>query len=339
VLATSLLRELSVPLPKPKKGEQKDDWLDRCMGNDTMNTEFPDNGQRYKVCNQIWKDKDKKSKEDETMKEYRFLPVTELRADTDEDGVTKLTGYAAVFNKLSEPLGGFREKIAPGAFKNSIKDGDVRALWNHDTNLVLGRTTSGTLALKEDKKGLHVEIEPPNTRAGQDAVESIKRGDVNQMSFGFITISDEWNVHKEENIRTLIEVDLFDVSPVTFPAYPQTKISARSLKTAGINVEDIAKVMIRREHSLELSEVDVGIVEDTIKVLSEALPVKPEDEDVTNDDSIENPQDNETREKEAGKVGSEEQEATAEGEAEEDDHTNNIDILRKRLILRNRNTS
>lgn len=161
-------------------------------------------------------------------KEYerRSFFVEEFRAD---DGETpKMTGYAALFENLSEDLGGFREKIAHGAFSKTL-GGDVRALFNHDPNYILGRTVSKTLRLKEDQRGLAIEIDPPNTTVARDLQESVKRGDVSQMSFGFKTISDKWENTKEGTIRTILEAELFDISPVTFPAYRQTEVALRSL--------------------------------------------------------------------------------------------------------------
>lgn len=157
------------------------------------------------------------------------LAQIEVRTETETE-LPKIVGYAAVFNEWSEPLGGggFREIIRPGAFSKSIKTADVRALWNHDPNYVLGRTKSGTLKLTEDEKGLAIEITPPNTTWAKDLLESIRRGDVDQMSFGFRTVKDRWSSENGQTIRELLEVELFDVSPVTFPAYPQTSVTVRS---------------------------------------------------------------------------------------------------------------
>ena len=161
--------------------------------------------------------------------ERRYVTVQEIRVVKKSDAaMPTLDGYAAVFNSLSEDLGGFRELIAPGAFKNSI-GGDVRALWNHDANHVLGRTKSGTLTLAEDQNGLKINIAPPDAQWARDLMASIDRGDVNQMSFGFRTITDNWSMLNGENLRTLMDVELFDVSPVTFPAYPDTQVALRSL--------------------------------------------------------------------------------------------------------------
>jgi hypothetical protein len=158
--------------------------------------------------------------------ERRTFVVQDLRA-SDEGEDPKISGYAAVFNSLSEDLGGFRERIKPGAFAKTIQEHDIRALFNHDKNHVLGRNKAGTLKLSEDEVGLRIEIDPPDTQAARDLMTSIRRGDIDQMSFGFRTIRDDWEQVEEMILRTLIEVKLYDVSPVTFPAYPQTTVAVR----------------------------------------------------------------------------------------------------------------
>lgn len=159
------------------------------------------------------------------LREHRHGPYgCEFRAEG-EEGSRKLTGHAAVFDELSVELWGFREKIAPGAFAETLGKDDIRALWNHDTNIVLGRNRSGTLSLKEDATGLLVVIDMPRARAAE--LETIERGDVTQMSFGFRVLEDSWTTADDDSdmlIRTVDKVQLFEVSPVTFPAYPQTDI-------------------------------------------------------------------------------------------------------------------
>lgn len=158
------------------------------------------------------------------------LQGVEVRA---ADGGPRIVGYAAVFDKQSVNLGGFTEIIRRGAFTKTLQDGaDVRALWNHDSNYVLGRTKSGTLALTEDDTGLRIEVTPPDTQWARDLMETIRRGDVDQMSFGFRTVRDKWQ--SDENgvtVRELLEVALYDISPVTFPAYPDTQVQVRSAIT------------------------------------------------------------------------------------------------------------
>jgi len=167
--------------------------------------------------------------------ERRFYDVTELRIRNDDSGPV-IEGYAAVFNKLSEDLGGFREKIRPGAFRNAIRRTDTIMLFNHDANYPLGRVSAGTLAIKEDKKGLFVSANPP--KSAVRVIEAIERGDVTKMSFGFTTDKDEWEHKKNESIRTLVEVgQLPDVGPVVFPAYPDTTVAVRSLNRSKATAE------------------------------------------------------------------------------------------------------
>lgn len=171
------------------------------------------------------------SKKNDT--ELRTFEITELRVDQGGDSKPIIRGYAAVFNKLSEDLGGFREMVAPGAFKNTAAKDDIRALFNHDANYVLGRTINDTLRMAEDDKGLAIEIDPPDTQWARDLMVSIGRKDITQMSFGFRTLKDEWNNSNPKNIiRTLVEAQLLDVSPVTFPAYPQTSVKVRDYLNA-----------------------------------------------------------------------------------------------------------
>jgi len=144
-----------------------------------------------------------------------------------------MEGYAANFNQLSENLGGFREMLLPGCFKNSLATSDVRALFNHDPNLILGRNTAGTLRLVEDEKGLRFENDPPETSYAKDLQVSMQRGDVNQCSFGFTVAEngDSWNKDSDGLwIRTISNVaKLYDVSPVTYPAYTNTNCAVRSM--------------------------------------------------------------------------------------------------------------
>lgn len=132
-----------------------------------------------------------------------------------------IEGYAAMFGKRSADLGGFVEEVAPTAFTKTVKEADVRALINHDPNMPLGRSSAGTLELSIDSTGLHYRINPPDTSYARDLMVSMERGDVNQSSFAFYTINDNWEATTNDQLlRTLIEVKLVDVSTVTYPAYP-----------------------------------------------------------------------------------------------------------------------
>lgn len=165
--------------------------------------------------------------------ERRFTPTSstacfEVRANGDGQMPT-LVGYAAVFNSRTE-FGWFDEEIAPGAFSQSLSDGDdVRALFNHESARVIGRRNAETLRLEEDTTGLRVEIDLPDTTTARDLVASIERGDIDGMSFGFRAREQEWIEREDETeLRRLISVELIEVSPVTFPAYADTSIAKRS---------------------------------------------------------------------------------------------------------------
>jgi hypothetical protein len=149
-----------------------------------------------------------------------------------DDGKTTIAGYAVVFEKLSQPIMGmFREKVRAGAFAGALKQNNIRALWNHNSDYVLGSTKAGTLRLSEDEKGLRFEIDAPDTQAGRDALTTIGRGDVDGMSFGFNVRKQEWDESDPKNVvRTLVDVDLREVSPTPFPAYTQSKVSVRSVQ-------------------------------------------------------------------------------------------------------------
>ena len=165
--------------------------------------------------------------------EIRTLPLEELRINNLEEK-RYIEGHAAVFDSWSETLGGifpFKEKVRKGAFSQTIEKDDIRALFNHDPNYVLGRNKAGTLELKEDETGLYVRIIPPDTQAARDLITSIERGDINQMSFGFMVEEEKWDTVDGVDVRELRRVRLFDVSPVTFPAYPSTDVGVRAMES------------------------------------------------------------------------------------------------------------
>jgi len=179
------------------------------------------------------------------------------------DGQTVIAGYAALYNVLSDDLGGFRERILPGAFADRLGD-DVRALWQHDPLYVLGRTRSGTLRLSEDETGLRFEVSAPDAQWARDAVSSIRRGDVSQCSFAFMVESDQWAMDEVGQIvRSVSRYGrLVDVSPVTFAAYPATSVSvqqrAQALRARGGEAadNDQAAEIVRAREALRL-RVDV----------------------------------------------------------------------------------
>lgn len=150
----------------------------------------------------------------------------ESRVETADN--RRMVGYAIVFNSRSVDLGGFREIIAPEAVDRTINEGmDVRALFDHDTSKVLGRTRSGTLQLRKDSHGLKVTIEPDlGISYASDLMRAVARGDISGMSFGFRVISDEWNYDGKVPVRTVTDMKVHEVSVVTMPAYEATDIQA-----------------------------------------------------------------------------------------------------------------
>lgn len=158
----------------------------------------------------------------------RRMAAGEVRVDLTLD--RKIRGTAIVFNRLSEDLGGFREIIKPAAVDRTLEEArDVRALWNHDTGEVLGRTRAGTLELRKGRDGLSIKIDPPSWAEAR--LETINRGDVTGMSFRFLVLDDAWHLEDGLPIREVNDMTFDEVSVVTFPAYPQTDvmIAKRSL--------------------------------------------------------------------------------------------------------------
>ncbi|WLR54292.1 HK97 family phage prohead protease [Mesobacillus subterraneus] len=161
-------------------------------------------------------------------RELRTIDITNLKTrDAINDQPAMISGYAAVFNSKTSIGDYFEEIIMPGAFSRSIAtNSDIRALFNHDWNNVLGRTKSGTLRLSEDDRGLKFEVELPNTSLARDLAESMARGDINQCSFGFYIEDagkETWDYSVEPALRTIHEVELFEISIVSLPAYDDTE--------------------------------------------------------------------------------------------------------------------
>jgi HK97 family phage prohead protease len=170
--------------------------------------------------------------------ERRTFTVRNIEARQADDGTMRMAGYAAVFNEASLPLP-FIEKIAPGAFTKTLQETpDVRLLTNHE-GLPMARTKNGTMRLYEDETGLYFEAELANTQEARDLYTLVERGDVDQMSFAFRVIRQNWS--KDRTERTLTEVSLADgdVSIVTYPAYPATSVEAReAIKRAILQIKE-----------------------------------------------------------------------------------------------------
>jgi HK97 family phage prohead protease len=168
----------------------------------------------------------------------------------DASELPTIVGYASVFDSESRDLGQFKEIIKPGAFDRAlVEKHDVRALVDHDPKMILGRSKSGTLRMMVDEVGLRVEIDPPDTSVGRDTMESIRRGDLDSMSFGFVVRDDSWREEEGQAIREVNDLELFDVSVVSFPAYEDTSVAVRRFnrehcrRDRGMSIE-IAKLRV-----------------------------------------------------------------------------------------------
>lgn len=157
--------------------------------------------------------------------------VRKVETRSADDRMT-VAGYAAVFGDTADIGAYFKEVIAPGAFTKTIQNNDIRAYYSHDRGRVLGRQSAGTLRLREDERGLAVEIDLPDTSDGRDVRTLIERGDVSGMSFSFRAIREEWNEATRPPTRTLYEVEVYEVSVVAEPAYGGTSVALRSLDDA-----------------------------------------------------------------------------------------------------------
>ena len=202
-------------------------------------------------------------------KHYRAHPQSDCRAITDDPEGPVIEGHAIVYNQLSEDIGGYREIIAKGAFTESIErsltpEGVVKALWNHNSDIVLGSTDRKTLELKEDDIGVFVRIRPATNSQTVGPIDSIARGDVSKMSFAFSADPSKvmWEKVGRENHRTVGKGKLYDVSPVAFPAYPQTDVGLRSLLAdSDEDSQRVLQALQRSRHGLELDDEDIDILQ------------------------------------------------------------------------------
>lgn len=197
--------------------------------------------------------------------ERRFVAKSvQIRAAAEgQSGPGTLFGYAATFDQLSVDLGGFIEKIAPGAFTEALVDADCRCLRNHCDESILGRQSAGTLRLSEDDTGLFFECDLPDTSVGRDIAESVRRRDIQGCSFQFVLAEggEAWDFQVDPPVRTITRFSqLLDVGPVTFPAYESTVVDMRSLNAArearkALDAASIQLSQARARARLRLAEV------------------------------------------------------------------------------------
>ncbi len=197
-------------------------------------------------------------------KERRIINSTlELRQEGENE---RIVGYGATFDKLSEPIWDlFQEKISPGAFKRAIQISDTRSLMNHDPNLILGRKLAQTLELSEDSNGLWYEVMPGTRTYELDLIQSLRRRDISQSSFGFTVLKEEWDESGDMPIRTIVEVEyLYDVGPVTFPAYASSTSGMRSLDTI-----DNAKIVFEQFKAIRSGNSELEILKRRLELLEQ----------------------------------------------------------------------
>jgi HK97 family phage prohead protease len=193
------------------------------------------------------------------MKEVRTFNC-ELRAEGDEKRTVK--GIAAVFNSRTELWTNTFEEISPSAFDESLAD-DVRALFNNDANLILGRTKAGTLKISKSADGLEYEFTAPDTTAGNDLIENLRLGNIDQSSFAFSVEKSSWtDLGDGKWLRTIEKVKrLYDVSPVTYPAYEDTKVALREFEKRNGEIEAEKLEAEKQKHAKDLFEIDAKILE------------------------------------------------------------------------------
>lgn len=162
--------------------------------------------------------------------EKRIFAITPVELEErDDDLRPRIVLRPIVFNVKSDKIEFFREIIRPEAIDRTLREKkDVRALVDHDTSKILGRLSANTLQLAKERTGLRAEIDPPNTSYARDLIVSIRRGDITGGSFSFRTITDQWHTEDGEETREILDMEVFEVSAVTFPAYPQTDAALRS---------------------------------------------------------------------------------------------------------------
>lgn len=167
--------------------------------------------------------------------EHRSYRKLELRAEVKPGTIGTLVGYAAVFDSESQDFGGWREVIRKGSFTRSLKDlPDVRALFQHDPGDVLGRVGAKTLTLREDDHGLYIEIDLIDTQDNKDVLANVRAGNIDAMSFGMVPKLSSWDIDTDGkrgyDLRILEDIDLYEVSVVTWPAYEETEVATRDYK-------------------------------------------------------------------------------------------------------------
>ena len=239
-----------MPIPTPGQGETKDEFIERCMGDETMKEEYPDGDQRLAICMTQWDERQERG--EKVQRPQREIRMAEIRAiePTGDEQEMIVEGRAIVYESPTElyEINGIKyfEVIARGALEGADLR-DVPFKYNHSDNvMVMARTRNRTLELIPDENGLLIRAKLANTTAGRDLYELIRRGDVDKMSFAFTVDKDEYD-RKTRTRRILRFKRIWDVSAVDMPAYDDTYISARSWVLAQVETERRAAEAARRQ--------------------------------------------------------------------------------------------
>lgn len=205
------------------------------------------------------------------MKETKEIRNTEFEVRAESDS-RRVVGRAIVFNSITD-LGWYMEKIAPEAVDDLVLAQDVRALFNHDANLILARTKSGTLKLEKTAEGLDYSFDSPDTTYGNDLLVSLSRGDVSGSSFGFTVKKDSWErMDDGRELRTILKIGrLLDISPVTFPAYADTEAAKRSHDEAVLETNTIDTTTTDTTTDAVVRYVPTSVYERELQLIAERL--------------------------------------------------------------------
>lgn len=232
------------------------------------------------------------------MREQRYVTVDDLEVRAAEgNDPLRIIGHPVVYNRWSEDLGGFREKVEPGAATKTLQEADIRVLFNHDANYVMGRNRADTATFTEDGKGVRMEAFPPDTQTIRDLViVPMERKDITQMSFAFrivnpepfdpepgVRYGDHWEPPKKQGglwERTVYEFQMFDASIVTFPAYTQTDAAVRDQVgllegISGLDLRALTALLTRLERGIPITDTDIDLLNGSIEVLRSYVPSEP----------------------------------------------------------------
>ncbi|MDY6796966.1 MAG: HK97 family phage prohead protease [Actinomycetota bacterium] len=251
------------------------------MPDDAMLSEYTDKDQRYAVCVSLWDEKEEKSMDDNPVEdilgelELRTFPKAELRLkESDKEGtIGTLEGLPGIsYNSWSEDLGGFVERILPGACNRSLLENDIVSCRDHEDHLILGRVSSGFLRLDNRDDGLYYEVDLPETTYARDLLVSVGRKDVKGNSFRFCTIDDRWTMTGGKEYRDIVEMELYELGPVTMPAYPQTGLGLRSLfHSLGLDHRHLYRSLLRARTG-QMEQRDTDMIASAVEALKRYLP-------------------------------------------------------------------